>query len=184
MFTAKTTVKDINLTSQHQSPVMPKLNYTLEDSLLQFFSSSGTSATRAQCDSFARQRYGGQIKPVPIQGMTSYTVTAGPNSDKIIHFREENALLDMNMLGLAKRIHEDLVPHCTFLTWFGSTGTRLAAYEMDKLGGDSYIMVRASLVGQHERQLATVYSLVRFFAQAWQNPVDHVDLQKISREPS
>lgn len=141
---------------------MPKVDYSLDKSILEFFASLGTSMTRAQCDDFARGRYGGPVEPVPIQGMTSYTITAGPNGDKIIQFREEAAMLDMKILALAQQIHESFVPECNFLQWIGSkAGQRLAIYEMDKLRGDNYIMVRALLADQYERRLATIHSLAR-----------------------
>ncbi|KAF1950266.1 hypothetical protein CC80DRAFT_456045 [Byssothecium circinans] len=154
---------------------MPMFVYTLKDAIDRFFSDAGASSSKIQCDDFVRRRYGGggdggdggQIRPAGIQGVTSYTVIAGPSGNKIIQFREQTALLDMNMLELAKEIHGEVVPRCSELGWIGDpSGSPLAIYEMDRLHGENYIMARPSLT--HDKRLNTVHSLASFFAQSWQ----------------
>ncbi|KAI0430726.1 hypothetical protein F5Y09DRAFT_307095 [Xylaria sp. FL1042] len=145
---------------------MPNVVYTLNNAINSFFSEAGASSSKMQCDDFVRRRYGGQIRPVNIQGLTSYTVIAGPDSNKIIQFREQTALLDMNMLKLAKDIHGEVVPSCSELGWVGDpSGSPLVIYEMNRLHGENYIIARPSLT--HDKRLKTVHSLASFFAQSW-----------------
>ena len=126
-----------------------------------FFSEAGASSSKTACDEEARRRYGGEIRPVDIQGMTSYTVIAGSSGTKIVQFREQTALLNMKMLALAKDIHEDIVASCTELGQIGDiSGSQLVIYAMDKLPGVNYITVRSSLT--HDQRLRNVYSLARF----------------------
>lgn len=140
---------------------MPQVIYTLDNAIDTFFSEAGASSSKMQCDEVARQRCGGKIRPVSIQGSTSYTVIAGPSDNKVIQFREETALLDMDMLALAKDIHEDVVASCSDLGWVGNlNGSQLAIYEMDRLPGENYVIARSSLT--HDQRLNTVYSLARF----------------------
>lgn len=144
---------------------MPQVIYTLDNAIDSFFSEAGASSSKMQCDEFARTRCGGEIRPVSLQGLNSYTVTAGPSGDKIIQFREESALLDMDMLALAKDIHKDVVASCSDLGWIGNLkGSQLAIYEMDRLPGENYITARSSLT--YDQRLNTVYSLARFVEAA------------------
>lgn len=155
---------------------MPQVIYTLDNAIDSFFSEAGASSSKMQCDEFARQRRGGEIQPVSLQGLTSYTVVAGPSGNKIIQFREQTALLDMDMLALAKDIHKDVVASCSDLGWIGNlNGSQLAIYEMDRLPGENLITARPSLT--HEQRLNTVYSLAKFvetacFPISWRQPAD------------
>lgn len=140
---------------------MPHVIYTLDSAIDSFFSETGASSSREQCDEVARLRCGGDIRPVNIQGSNSYTVVAGPSSDKIIQFREQAALLDMKLLALAKYVHKDVIASCSELGWVGdSSGSQLAIYEMDRLTGENYIIARPSLT--RDQRLTTVHSLARF----------------------
>lgn len=140
---------------------MPQVVYTLDNAIDSFFSEAGASSSRLECDEAARKRCGGEIRPVNIQGMTSYTVIAGPSGDKIIQFREKGFLLDMQMINLARETHKDVVASCSGLGWVGDpNGSQLAMYERDRLPGDNYIITRSSFT--HDQQLNTVYSLARF----------------------
>ncbi|KAK7697475.1 hypothetical protein SLS64_013487 [Diaporthe eres] len=164
---------------------MPQVIYTLDSAIDSFFSEAGASSSKMQCDEVARQRCGGEIRPVSVQGLTSYTVIAGPSGDRIMQFREQTALLDMAMLALAKNIHKDVVASCSDLGWVGDlNGSQLAIYEMDRLPGENYITARPTLT--HEQRLNTVYSLASFFAQSWQRgtPGDSrlADMSAISAE--
>ncbi|KAL5437685.1 hypothetical protein PMIN06_010463 [Paraphaeosphaeria minitans] len=129
---------------------MPNVVYTLNNAIDTFFSKAGASSSKIECDDFVRRRYEGQILPVNIQGLTSYTVIAGPKGNKIIQFREQAALLDMNMLELAKDIHGEVVPSCSELG----------------LHGENYVIARPSLT--RDKRLNTMHSLASFFAQSWQ----------------
>ncbi|KAK3311501.1 uncharacterized protein B0T15DRAFT_571854 [Chaetomium strumarium] len=127
----------------------------LDDEIDYIFSQA--SAPRAECDDWAR---------------TICTVVAGLNREKIVQFRNMNVQLDMRMLDLARQIHGKVVPVGAALGQIGDDGQRqLAIYEMDRLPGDNYAMVRTSLAEVPQSQLAAVHSLARFFAQAWRRPV-------------
>jgi hypothetical protein len=140
---------------------MPKVIYSLNNAIDTFFSEAGVSSSKTECDNFVRQKYEGKILPVEIQGLTSYTVIAGPKANKIIQFREQTALLDMNMLKLAKDIHGEVVPSCSELGWVGDpSGSPLAIYEMNRLHGENFVLVRPTFT--HDKRLNTVHSLAMF----------------------
>lgn len=137
--------------------------YDLDRSIAAFFSSSGTSATREKCDEFARREFGGGVHPVPLQGMASYTVTAGPN--KVVQFREQSNTLDEGTVALARAVHPEVVASCTFHGLIGgpeAKSSALAIYSMDNHPGNNYVYVRGSLAESLPLQLATVESLARF----------------------
>lgn len=146
---------------------MSHANYDLNKSIAAFFSSSGASATREQCDEFARREFGGEVRPVPLQGMASYTVTAGPN--KVVQFREQSNSLNEGMIALARAAHPDVVASCTFHGLIGGSpsdpkekANTLAIYSIGNLPGNNYIYIRGSLAESLPLQIATVKSLARF----------------------
>jgi hypothetical protein len=140
---------------------MPQLIYALDSAIDSFFAEAGSASSREECDQFASQQFGGTIQPVSIQGLSSYTVIAGSDSDKIIQFREQAALLDMKMLAIAKHVHKDLVPDCSAVGWIGKNNSQpLAIYEMNRLPGENYITIRASLTSDQQRN--TIYSLAKY----------------------
>ncbi|TLD10180.1 hypothetical protein PgNI_05385 [Pyricularia grisea] len=146
---------------------------------------SRTSATRAECDSFALETFGGPVYPVAVQGATSYTVVAGQAGDKIVQFREKDALLDMQILELAKRIHGGVVVCASMLGWIGdNAGPQLAVYAMDKIPGDNYVLARSTLAEDRLLHLETIRGLAGFFAQAWREPIpsDQVDVDAMIAE--
>lgn len=140
--------------------------YDLDRSITTFFSSSGTSATREKCDEFARREFGGEVHPVPLQGMASYTVVAGP---KVVQFREQSNSLDEGTVALARAAHPEVVASCTFHGLIGglpsdpeAKASALAIYSMDNLPGNNYVFMRSCLAESLPLQLATVISLGRF----------------------
>lgn len=140
---------------------MPNVIYSLDSAINSFFSDAGASSSKVQCDQFAHRRYGGHIQPADIQGSTSYTVIAGPSGNKILQFREQSALLDMNMLALVKDIHGDVVPSCSKLGRIGEPqSSQLVIYEMNRLPGENFIIARPSL--SCSQLLSTVNNLARF----------------------
>lgn len=141
--------------------------YDLDRSIAAFFSRAGTSATREKCDEFARREFGGGVHPVPLQGMASYTVTAGPN--KVVQFREQSNSLDEGTMALARAVHPEVVASCTFHGRIGGLPSdpeakpgALAIYSMDNHPGNNYVYMRGSLAESLPLQLATVESLARF----------------------
>lgn len=139
---------------------MPLVTYTLDSAIESFFLELGPSLSREQCDEFARQHCGGTLQPVQIQGTTSYTVIAGPDSDHILQFRELTSLLDVRLLALAKHVHGDVVASCSDHGRIGEpNGPQLAVYEMERLPGENYINTRSSLTSA--QRLKMVRSLAR-----------------------
>ncbi|TQV93743.1 Protein kinase-like protein [Cordyceps javanica] len=105
--------------------------------------------------------------------MASYTVVAG--HDKVVQFREQSNLLDMEIMTLARQVHPTVVAGCDFHGLIGgiqSDGSEagkcpLAIYSMNALHGSCYIFVCGSLEENLSRHLNTVKDLARFFAESW-----------------
>ncbi len=143
-------------------PAVTTLAYNnVNDEVAEFF--SRTSASQEECDNIACSTFGGPVRPVAVQGATSYTVVAGQGGEKIVQFRDRDAQLDMRVLELAGRVHGDVVAGgAAALGWIGnSTGPQLAVYAMDRLPGDNYVLARATLADSPRLQLAAVRSLAR-----------------------
>jgi hypothetical protein len=88
------------LTSLHIiSQFPPPFNFTTittyvlysPNSTINKFFNSNITITRQQCHEFAISRAGGVSTTLQIQGVSSYTVTAGPNKFKFFQFRDENS---------------------------------------------------------------------------------------------
>ncbi|KAH6630051.1 hypothetical protein B0J18DRAFT_88342 [Chaetomium sp. MPI-SDFR-AT-0129] len=146
--------------------------YSIESKIEQFFSTS-TSTTKAECDIKAACLVGGPVEPVPVQGLWSYTVTAGPNQAHIVQFRDGRSALNMAHVDIARQVHPWCVPKCSY---HGQTGGQppLSIYVMEKRGGVCYIQTRdMSPEGKAQfeaRQFQTVGDLARFFAEAGKGP--------------
>lgn len=114
--------------------------YSLDNTINSFFESQ-SSVNRQQCDELAVSLVGEPISPAPIQGAFSYTVIAGANESKIVQFRTQSSVLDMETLNLARAIHGNVVTACTFQ---GNVGhpSPLSVYVMDKCPGATYVQVR------------------------------------------
>ncbi|KAJ5722338.1 hypothetical protein N7488_000373 [Penicillium malachiteum] len=141
--------------------------YSLDGTIDEFFHAK-TTATRKQCDDFVISRVGGAPSHVEIQGVCSYTVTAGPDQSKIVQFRDEHSAIDTNNLILAKTVHPEFVAGCQYLGTIGNNGRPVHIYEMDKLPGIAHIMARIPS-DDMGRQQRTIKDLARFFAQSWNN---------------
>ncbi|PGH11754.1 hypothetical protein AJ80_07015 [Polytolypa hystricis UAMH7299] len=126
---------------------MSSVDNRLEESISNFSSKAGVCTTRSQCDAFASKTFGGPVKP----------------------FRDPDSPLDKELLAIVKNTHPDFVASCSFHGTIGSSPA-LLIYSMNMLPGDNYFNISLSMLDADlERQLATVRSLARFFAQSWQN---------------
>jgi len=104
------------------------------------FFASQASVSRQQCDEVARSIAGDPIEPTVIQGSFSYTVTAGATPPRIVQFRAQSSLLDMEILALARDVHPDTVPAVTFYGTLSDGGAKpLHVYVMEKVSGIVYI---------------------------------------------
>ncbi|KAG5743677.1 hypothetical protein H9Q70_013612 [Fusarium xylarioides] len=150
---------------------MATVVYSIESCIQHFFNQ--TTATRAECDAMAASLVGEPVNPVPVQGMWSYTVIAGPDQADIVQFRAEPSKLNMANVDIAMLVHQTCVPRCTYHGMIGGRSP-LYIYVMEKRNGACYIQARdMSKEGKFEfetRQLRTVGDLARFFAEAWKSP--------------
>lgn len=120
---------------------MEPVLYSLADTISDFFASHAP-VTKQQCVDLAISLVGGPVNPVPIQGSFSYTVTAGSQQSKIVQFRDENSVLDTQILNLARQIHGQLVAAYTFHGHVGQAPP-LAIYSMEKLPGTPYVSAQS-----------------------------------------
>ncbi|PQK15975.1 hypothetical protein BB8028_0006g02970 [Beauveria bassiana] len=143
--------------------------YDIDDSIKYFFESS-TSVSRQQCDAFVMSRFKTPAQPVQVQGVWSYTVTAGANNPRIIQFREEHSSLDPSKMALVEQAASGFVADILYLGTIGEQRP-LHIYEMNKLPGEVYIIAADHSIPQPDdaksRQRNTIKDLARFFAQSW-----------------
>jgi hypothetical protein len=109
------------------------------------------SPSQMQCDEIAQSVSGAStVRPVDSPGSMSYTVVCNrrpePQQDLIVSFREPGAMLDEEMMKLAKKIHGDLVPNSAYHGNVEGADPPLSIYSMPYLRGSSYIEVLACQV--------------------------------------
>ncbi|KAK3903129.1 Mus38-like protein [Staphylotrichum tortipilum] len=116
----------------------------LDERISSFFTQAGACTSKTECDTYAATIFGGPSPPVPDQGAWSYTVTAGPDNNTIVQFRELDSPLDVETLAAAHSIHPDLVARCVSHGTIGSP-PGLLVYSMPKLPGETYLRISATL---------------------------------------
>ncbi|WXC61528.1 hypothetical protein SNK03_007403 [Fusarium graminearum] len=142
------------------------------------------SPSQKQCDEIAQSISGAStVSPVESPGSMSYTVICsgcpGPQQDLVLSFREQGAMLDVDIVKLAKEIHGNLVPESTFHGNMEGADPPLFIYSMPYLRGSSYTGVQPFWVemdsNEESTQRAFVKGLARYFARCWSSsqPVDH-----------
>ncbi|KAJ0424804.1 hypothetical protein BJY00DRAFT_275288 [Aspergillus carlsbadensis] len=104
---------------------------------------------------------------VQMQGVCSYTVTAGPNKSKLFQFRDGDSIIDIGNISLAKAVHPEFVPSCEYLGTMGDLRP-VYIYEIEHLPGTAHIMARIP-PDDVSRQHNTIKDFARFFAQSWNN---------------
>lgn len=97
-----------------------------------------------QCDEIARSVSGAStVRPVDSPGSMSYTVICnrcpGSQRDLTVSFREPGAMLDDEMVKLAKEVHGELVPQSTYHGTVDGADPPLSIYSMPYLRGSSCI---------------------------------------------
>ncbi|KAL4982546.1 hypothetical protein BDW68DRAFT_195210 [Aspergillus falconensis] len=137
------------------------------DSAIDEFFNLNTTVTRQQCDEFAISRAGGVSTALQMQGVCSYTVTAGLNKSKLFQFRDENSIIDIGNISLAKAIHPEFLASCKYLGTMGDARP-VYIYEMDHLPGTAHIMACIP-PDDMSQQRNTIKDFARFFAQPWNN---------------
>lgn len=112
------------------------------------FFSGRKSHSQVQCDEIALCISGASAAvPVDSPGSMSYTVICsgcpGPQQKLVVSFREPEAILDDEMVKLAKEIHGGLVPVSTCHGNVEGADPPLSIYSMPYLRGSSCIEVPA-----------------------------------------
>lgn len=116
------------------------LEYSVDQEIADFFQK--TTASRSSCDTFARENLGGNIVPVAVQGVCSYSVYAGPNAEFVVQFRLRSLQHSLESTYLARAIYGHLAPLVTFRGQIGEDvegREPLQAYVMNRIGGISYL---------------------------------------------
>ncbi|KAI0004021.1 hypothetical protein F4779DRAFT_600598 [Xylariaceae sp. FL0662B] len=155
--------------------------YSVDQEIRDFFEK--TSATRSACDAAAKELVGGDVVPVAVQGVCSYTVYAGPNLDSVVQFRLRSLRLNLETVTLAGKVHGDLAPKVSFKGQIGDDvdgGVRepLDIYVMTRVRGVSHLdfVLGHNLPENSPEYFAwrkiLVTDVARFFALAWKNPQD------------
>ncbi|KAL7922790.1 kinase-like domain-containing protein [Trichoderma austrokoningii] len=145
------------------------------------------SPSQAQCNEIARAVFGAStVKLVDSPGSTSYTVICNRCSgseqchDLVVSFREQGAMLNDEMVRLAKEIHGGLVPESSYHGTVDGADPSLLIYSMPYLRGEAYIQVSPYQVqmdpDEEARHTTFMKNLARYFARNWKNP-QLVDVQ-------
>ncbi|KAJ6102044.1 hypothetical protein N7486_004471 [Penicillium sp. IBT 16267x] len=132
--------------------------------IARFFKKNGPT-TQENCHDTAAQIVGGSVAPTSVQGMTSYTVTAGNANRKALQFRAPDAALDMKIMARVRDIYKHFVPSCQER---GSLGG-LFVYEMDIFEGVAFSLAQRDMCGINNYMLLerAVYDLAKFLASSW-----------------
>ncbi|RDW70673.1 uncharacterized protein DSM5745_08184 [Aspergillus mulundensis] len=153
--------------------------YSVDDEIACFFEK--TTATRAACDAYAAEHLGGDIIPVAVQGVCSYTVYAGPSGEFVTQFRLRSLELKMETVHLARTIYGQFAPQVTFRGQIGDdTEGRepVYIYIMNRIRGISYldfILANNSCIPENSATFSSwrktlVADIARFFALSWNSP--------------
>ncbi|KAI1867146.1 uncharacterized protein JN550_007198 [Neoarthrinium moseri] len=129
-----------------------------------------TSPSQMQCNEIARAISGASIVgPVDSPGSMSYTVVcngcSGQYHDVVVSFREPCAVLNSEMMRLAKAIHGGLVPESTCHGTLEGADPPLLIYSMPYLRGSSYINVLSFQVEMNPGEEAKHLTFIKNLAQ-------------------
>lgn len=115
--------------------------YDIDQEIADFFAQ--TTATLSACNDFAREHVGGEVVPVTVQGVCSYTVYAGPHAEFVVQFRLKSLRLNMETSDLVRTIYGSFAPHVSFVGQIGNDDDdakeTLYIYVMDRVRGISYL---------------------------------------------
>lgn len=128
------------------------------------------SPSQVQCDQIAQSISGAtKVSPVDNPGSLSYTVVCndcpGPRKDLVVSFRELGGLLDDQMVGLAKKIHGDLVPDSTCHGDVEGADPPLYIYSMPYLRGSALVEAQSVEVEISGEEEARHEMLIRHLAR-------------------
>lgn len=139
---------------------------TLEKSVLALsakqicdFFSKNTSATQEECNQLAQQILSQPVYPTPVQGVTSYTITAANDAgDSVVQFRNGDNALDIALFACIERVYSPFMPNHQY---YGTLGA-LHVYKIANVGGKSvYFALKELQSNQCELLQRTVGDLAR-----------------------
>lgn len=116
------------------------MNYEVEQEIVAFFEK--TTTTRSACDKYASEHLGGNVTPVDVQGVCSYTVYAGPNAEFVVQYRLKSLALNLDIMNLAKAIYGNLTPQISFKGQIGEdheSKEPVYIYVMNRMPGISHL---------------------------------------------
>ncbi|CAL5867785.1 uncharacterized protein PFLUO_LOCUS2006 [Penicillium psychrofluorescens] len=157
------------------------MNYEVEQEIVAFFEK--TTTTRSACDNYASEHLGGNVTPVDVQGVCSYTVYAGPNAEFVVQYRLKSLALNMDIMNLAKAIYGTLIPEISFKGQIGEdheSKEPLYIYVMNRMVGIShldFILAHNGDVPENSLEFSRwrqnlVADNAKFFALSWKGPQD------------
>ncbi|PLB49178.1 hypothetical protein P170DRAFT_509780 [Aspergillus steynii IBT 23096] len=155
--------------------------YHIDREIADFFKK--TTTTRSACDDYAREHLGGNVVPVAVQGVCSYTVYAGPSAEFVVQFRLESLQLSMHTTNLAWTIYGPYVPQVSFKGEIGEnmeSREELYIYVLSRVRGVSYldfILAHNSHVPESSPRFSLwrrnlVADIAKPFALSWKHPQD------------
>ncbi|EGE06894.1 hypothetical protein TEQG_05947 [Trichophyton equinum CBS 127.97] len=142
-----------------------------------------TSATRSACDTYTKEHIGGNITLVAVQGVCSYTIYTGPNTEFVAQFRLKSLELRIETVALARIIYGKFAPQVTFKGQIGEDidgKEPLYIYVMSRIQGISYLdflLANNSSVPENSPTFSSwrkylITDIARFFALSWKAPQD------------
>ncbi|KAJ5776460.1 uncharacterized protein N7511_001471, partial [Penicillium nucicola] len=154
------------------------MNYDVEQEIVAFFGK--TTTTRSACDNYASEHLGNVI-PVDVQGVCSYTVYAGPNAEFVVQYRLKSLALNIDIMNLAKAIYGNLTPRISFEGQIGEdheSKEPLYIYVMNRLPGIShldFILAHNDDISENSLEFSRwrqnlVTDNAKFFAISWKGP--------------
>ncbi|KAL4916689.1 hypothetical protein BDW62DRAFT_211806 [Aspergillus aurantiobrunneus] len=155
------------------------MEYSVESEIHEFFKK--VSTTRSACETYAREHVGGEIVPVAVQGVFSYTVYAGPHGKPVAQFCLKSLELKMETASLARAVYGHYAPRVEFVGQLGEEEEGkepLYIYVMDRIQGISYLdfilahsaVIPESSPGFFPWRKNIITDIVKFFARSWNTP--------------
>ncbi|KAL4885671.1 hypothetical protein BJY04DRAFT_231099 [Aspergillus karnatakaensis] len=152
--------------------------YPVDEEIAHFFEK--TTATRAACDAYAAEHFGGEVIPVAVQGVCSYTVYVGSSSEFVIQFRLRSLALKVETVNLARTKYGHFAPQVAFRGQIGDDmegREPVYIYVMNRVPGVSYldfILTYNSRIPESSATFSSwrktlVTDIAKFFALSWKS---------------
>ncbi|KAK0736845.1 hypothetical protein B0T21DRAFT_363860 [Apiosordaria backusii] len=151
--------------------------YSVDAEIEAFFNK--TSTTRAACDVKAREIAGGNVVPVAVQGVCSYSVYAGPELEFVVQFRLESLALKTEVTSHVTEVYGPLAPKVSFEGKIGEPegeGEPLYVYLMTRVRGVTHLdFILAHNVPENSPDSFSwrnnlISDIAHFMALSWKAP--------------